>query len=160
MGFAIAMAPALAGCAQSNGQAASDVMFESARQSQAAETAGKAELQRRLDAAIAPARDALIAFRTEKRPACTSEHLRSARVEALGMMGGSAVKQQQVIYAWGVDGIYQIAGVVLDVADAARAHHCTKVAREIYDAVIRTYVGSDYAALRQRAEIGIRDLKG
>jgi hypothetical protein len=33
------------------------------------------------------------------------------------------------------------------------------MAQRLYDAVIEIYVGGDYAALRQRAQIGIDDLR-
>jgi hypothetical protein len=48
---------------------------------------------------------------------------------------------------------------ILKVADAARQHHCKEVARNLYDTVIATYIGAAYAALRQRAQIGIDDLR-
>jgi DNA-directed RNA polymerase subunit RPC12/RpoP len=45
------------------------------------------------------------------------------------------------------------------MADEAKDARCDKLARIAYDFVIELYLGSDYAALRQRAEIGINDLR-
>ncbi|MFI5022545.1 MAG: hypothetical protein ACHQRJ_12935 [Alphaproteobacteria bacterium] len=48
---------------------------------------------------------------------------------------------------------------ILDVADGAKRHGCKETARYLYDYVISTYVGSGYAGLRERAHIGIDDLR-
>ena len=48
----------------------------------------------------------------------------------------------------------------LDLADAAVKQQCPEQAREIYRGVIADYTGSGYAAYRQRAEIGLDDLRG
>ena len=47
----------------------------------------------------------------------------------------------------------------LDIADAAASHGCPEIAKTTYQDVIRTYVGSGYAAQRQRAEIALADLR-
>jgi hypothetical protein len=47
----------------------------------------------------------------------------------------------------------------LDAADAAASHGCPDRAKAIYHYVIATYIGSGYAAHRQRAEIGLADLR-
>jgi hypothetical protein len=47
----------------------------------------------------------------------------------------------------------------LDLADAAASHGCPKLADQVYREVIKTYIGSDYAAQRQRAQIGIEDVR-
>jgi len=54
----------------------------------------------------------------------------------------------------------QGAGWVLDVADGAADHGCPDLARKLYRHVIETYIGWGYAAHRQRAEIGLADLRG
>jgi len=59
----------------------------------------------------------------------------------------------------GIDAVIEGGDWILEVADAARDHGCKEVARHLYDTVIATYTGSAYAALRQRAEIGIEDLR-
>jgi hypothetical protein len=47
----------------------------------------------------------------------------------------------------------------LDAADAAAAHGCPDVARGIYDWVIGGGVAEGYATYRQRAEIGLANLR-
>ena len=47
----------------------------------------------------------------------------------------------------------------LATADAAAAHGCPDVAHGIYDWVIGGFVGEGYAAYRQRAEIGLANLR-
>jgi hypothetical protein len=59
----------------------------------------------------------------------------------------------------GLDMVRDSGGWIREVADAAPQHHCKEVARGLYDTVIATYVGTAYAALRQRAQIGIDDLR-
>jgi hypothetical protein len=36
---------------------------------------------------------------------------------------------------------------------------CTEFARQVYNDVLSTYIGSGYAALRQRAQIGIEEAR-
>jgi hypothetical protein len=51
------------------------------------------------------------------------------------------------------------ASTLLDVADAAAEHNCPDLAKDIFNRVIAVFVGSNYAAYRQRAEIGLADLR-
>ena len=46
----------------------------------------------------------------------------------------------------------------LDLADEATAAGCPNTAKALYMSVIETYVGTSYAAYRQRAEIGLSGL--
>jgi hypothetical protein len=46
------------------------------------------------------------------------------------------------------------------VGQIAQERGCTAIARTIYTDIIQIYEGSDYAALRQRAQIGVDDLRG
>ena len=48
---------------------------------------------------------------------------------------------------------------VLDVADGAKKKGCARDARELYDFVLRNFSGLGYAELRERATVGIRELK-
>jgi hypothetical protein len=82
-----------------------------------------------------------------------SPSLAKARSLVLAAAGMPAPEEQ------GLDVVIEGGSWVLEVADAARQHRCTKVARDLYDTVIATYTGSAYAALRQRAQIGIEDLR-
>jgi hypothetical protein len=53
----------------------------------------------------------------------------------------------------------RIARSMLKMAEAAAAKHCNKTARQTYLEVIDTFTGSGYTAERQRAQIGIDDLR-
>ena len=47
----------------------------------------------------------------------------------------------------------------VEIADGARQHGCTEFARQVYSDVLSIYIGSGYAALRQRAQIGIEEAR-
>jgi len=51
------------------------------------------------------------------------------------------------------------ADLTLDIAESALKHDCLDFADKVYRSVISTYVGSGYAAHRQRAQIGIDDVR-
>jgi hypothetical protein len=50
-------------------------------------------------------------------------------------------------------------GSYLDIADAYLTANCFKEANGIYRGVIRQYIGNSYAAFRERASIGIDDVR-
>jgi hypothetical protein len=50
-------------------------------------------------------------------------------------------------------------GQLLSVADTAKSKGCMQQARAIYDEVLRVFAGGAYAGLRDRAMIGIQDLR-
>ena len=52
-----------------------------------------------------------------------------------------------------------VARSMIDLAEDAVEKKCLKTARKTYLAVIDTFTGSAYAAARQRAQIGIDDLR-
>jgi len=99
-------------------------------------------------------RKPLSRFLNESPPRCDSENLRKAVANALNVVEIIEARkietdpEEQVI----------LGATIVDVADAARKAGCNKEARAIYDYVVGVFVGSGYAALRQRAEIGIQDL--
>ena len=95
----------------------------------------------------------LVDWERETPPSCTSPRLAEARSLVL------AAARMQTPEEQGLDVVIEGGSWVLEVADAARQHRCPDVARGLYDAVIATYTGSAYAALRQRAQIGIEDLR-
>ena len=55
--------------------------------------------------------------------------------------------------------VYTSINWVFLVADGAREHGCVGAARGLYDFVISTYIGGAYTAFRERARIGIDDLR-
>ena len=95
----------------------------------------------------------LVDWERETPPSCSSPRLAEARSLVL------AASRMQKPEEQGLDVVIEGGSWILEVADAARQHRCAAVARDLYDAVIATYTGSAYAALRQRAQIGIEDLR-
>ena len=84
---------------------------------------------------------------------CSSPDLVTARNNVVAT--ASVVDPQR----FDLDRIFAAGSWILDVADGAKRHGCADTARYLYDAVISTYVGGGYAALRERARIGIDDLR-
>jgi hypothetical protein len=95
----------------------------------------------------------LTLWQQETPPSCNSPSLAKASVSA--RMTASMLSPERQ----GIDTVIEGGSWMLEVADAARDHGCKDAARRLYDAVIGTYTGSAYAALRQRAQIGIDDLR-
>ena len=99
-------------------------------------------------------RKPLSRFRNESPPRCDSENLRKSVTNALNVV--ETIESRKIK----MDPKEQLnlGATIVDVADAARKAGCNKEARAVYDYVIAVFVGSGYAELRQRAEIGIQDL--
>jgi hypothetical protein len=95
----------------------------------------------------------LVEWERETPPSCTSPSLAKAGSLVLVAARMQTPEQQ------GLDVVIEGGSWVLEVADAARQHRCSEVARHLYDVVIATYTGRAYAGLRQRAQIGIEDLR-
>ncbi len=92
-------------------------------------------------------------WEAEASPSCASPNLTRAQSSVLAAIDVFAAENH------GPDVATDAGTWMLTVADAARDHGCKQVARRLYDTVIATYTGSAYAALRQRAQIGIDDLR-
>jgi hypothetical protein len=96
----------------------------------------------------------LNAFLRGPRGDCASAHLHEAAGVA-AFLGASSGQMGADL-----DMLQQTAGWILDVADGASEHGCPDTARKLYRYVIETYIGLGYTAHRQRAEIGLADLRG
>ena len=99
-------------------------------------------------------RKPLARFTNESPPRCDSENLRNAVANALNVVETIETRKIEMDPEEQVN----LGTAIVDVADAARKAGCSKEARAIYDYIVAVFVGSGYAALRQRAEIGIQDL--
>jgi len=64
-------------------------------------------------------------------------------------------------YQWGLHEarVYDSGRLMLQVGEIARTRRCNAIAREAFLEVIEVYVGSDFAALRQRAQVGVDDIR-
>lgn len=111
------------------------------------------EVQASIDKMLALIAQPLASFRSEKAPSCASEHLKEARGMSIALASGIGRIRPRVS-----EGL-QLGTAVLAVADEAKKAGCREAARALYDIVIEVFIGSGYAALRQRAQIGIDDLR-
>ena len=93
-------------------------------------------------------------FTHESPPRCESENLHKSVANALNVV--ETVESRK--FKFDPKEQLNLGSTIVDVADAARKVGCNKEARAVYDYVIGVFVGSGYAALRQRAESGIQDL--
>jgi predicted nuclease with TOPRIM domain len=93
-------------------------------------------------------------FTNENPPRCESENLRKSVANALNVV--ETVESRK--FKFDPKEQLNLGSTIVDVADAARKAGCNREAHAVYDYVIGVFVGSGYAALRQRAERGIQDL--
>ncbi len=91
----------------------------------------------------------LIAYTKEPVGSCKSKNL-SAAISGIGTL----LEEEQNLPAREM-----AAGYTLTAADVAAIQGCPAIAHDLYHLVINTYTGGAYAAYRQRAEIGLDDLR-
>jgi hypothetical protein len=117
--------------------------------------AARTELRKAQQRAVDDARRPLRAFLAEKGRDCGSARLKEAATrttETASAMAAAMRPDYQAMVAVG--------SAVLDVADGARTRGCSHEARVLYDFVMRNFAGLGYAALRDRATSGVRELRG
>ena len=124
------------------------------------ESASKPEaLQKELDDTneelIAIVRQPLSDFIKESPPACDSRNL--------GKTSGNALHLSKLVERGAIDlsakHRLDLGSTIVDIADAALKAGCKEEARALYDYVIAVFVGGNFASIRQRAQIGIEDLR-
>lgn len=116
--------------------------------------AARGELRKVQNKAVDEARRPMRAFLAEKGQDCTSPRLKEAVRKATETAGAVAATMKPD-YA----SMLEAGSAVLDVADGAKRKGCARDARELYDFVLKNFSGLGYAALRERATVGIRELK-
>ena len=116
--------------------------------------AAPGELRKVQHKAIEEARRPVRAFLAEKSADCGSPRLKEAarKVTETATAVAATMKPE---YAT----MLEAGAAVLDVADGARRKGCVRKATELYDFVLRNFSGLGYAELRERASVGIRELK-
>lgn len=123
----------------------------------AALAASPALAQKSLDAAINGMRDLVTEplgrWQADGQGRCDHQDLKDAVATAVRLAG--TLNPQK----YGPAAAIKSGTWALDVADAARQGGCRDVSRRMYDHVMRTYVGSGYAGLRDRARVGIDALR-
>lgn len=86
-------------------------------------------------------------FENEKPPSCTSQNLKTATTGTLTTVQLGKDFQDRKLSA----------EMILEVADTALKHKCYDTADKLYRSIITTFIGSGYAAYRQRARFHFRD---
>jgi hypothetical protein len=116
--------------------------------------AARGELRKVQHKAVEDARRPVRAFLAEKSADCTSPRLKEAasRVTDTASAVAAAMRPE---YAT----MLEAGAAVLDVADVAKRKGCARNARELYEFVLRNFSGLGYAQLRERATVGIRELR-
>jgi len=103
-----------------------------------------------VEEALRPAK----AFLAEKNADCLSPRLKEA---------ASRITETAAALAAGMRAEYETmleaGGAVLDVADGAKRRGCAQKARDLYEFVLKHFSGLGYAELRERASVGIREVK-
>jgi hypothetical protein len=116
--------------------------------------AARGELRKVQSKAVEEARRPARAFLAEKGANCSSPKLKEAASKVTDTASAMAATMRPD-YAT----MLEAGAAVLDVADGARNKGCVREARELYDFVLRNFAGLGYAELRERAPVGIRELK-
>ena len=153
----ITLALLLGGCANAGVEpAALDSQMQTGSLAAPADVgdAARGELRKVQSKAVEEARRPIRAFLAEKGGDCASSKLKEAVRKVTETAGALAASMKPDYGA-----MLEAGAAVLDVADGASRRGCTREARELYDFALRNYSGLGYAALRERATVGIRDLR-
>jgi hypothetical protein len=114
----------------------------------------RGELRKVQHKAVEEARRPVRAFLAEKGTDCASPRLKEAvsKVTETAVAVASTMKPEY-------GAMLEAGAAVLDVADGAKRKGCTRNARELYDFVLKNFAGLGYATLRERATVGIKELR-
>lgn len=93
-------------------------------------------------------------FQQEQPPDCNSPNLQLAVLSAREVEN-VADQRSETLVEYNQDS----ASLDLEIADVALAAGCLDVAEDMYRHVITRYIGFAYSAYRQRAQIGIEDVR-
>jgi hypothetical protein len=116
--------------------------------------AARGELRKVQTKAVEEARRPVRTFLAEKSTDCRSPRL----IEAVGKVTETATAVAATMKP-DYTAMLEAGAAVLDVADGAKKKGCARDARELYDFVLRNFAGLGYAELRERATVGIREIK-
>ncbi len=95
----------------------------------------------------------LAAFLSDQKATCSHPAAREAEIAALATMVVIDPARHGLARA------IRSGDAVLQVADAYRDRGCPREARRLYDEVLKVFTGTAYASLRDRAKVGIDDLR-
>ena len=117
--------------------------------------AARAQLSKSQQRAVDDARRPLRAFLAEKGKDCSSAKLKEAASKTTETASAMATSMRP-----DYEGMLAIGAAVLEVADAAKSKGCSRDAKALYDFVMKNFSGLGYAALRDRATTGMKELHG
>ena len=154
--FEIMLALLLGGCANAGSQPALEQPLQTSSTASPLDVgeAARGELRKVQHKAVEEARRPVRAFLAEKSADCASPRLKEA-VSKVKETAGAVAAAMRPDYAT----MLEAGAAVLDVADGAKRKGCARNARELYDFVLTNFAGLGYAELRERATVGIRELK-
>jgi hypothetical protein len=112
-------------------------------------------LSRPQQRAVDDARRPLNAFLAEKGKDCRSAKLKEAASKTTETASAMATSMSPDYAA-----MLAVGAAVLDVADGAKSKGCSRDAKALYDFILKNFGGLGYAALRDRAATGIKELPG
>ena len=116
-------------------------------------TVARVQLSKSQQRAVDDARRPLDAFLAEKSKDCGSPKLKEAASKTTETASAMATSMSPDYAA-----MLAVGAAVLDVADGAKSKGCSRDAKTLYDFVLRNFGGLGYAALRDRATTGIKEL--
>ena len=116
--------------------------------------AARGELRKVQSKAVEEARRPVRAFLAEKGADCASPRLKEA-IRKVTETAGAVAATMKPDYA----AMLEAGAAVLDVADGAKRKGCARDAQVLYDFALKNFAGLGYAALRERATVGIRELR-
>ena len=116
------------------------------------------EMKRQIDEAVrnleADLLKPLRQWEKEKPVNCNSDKLKTPHTQAVLTAGEFQRRGHEELATF-----QMLAGVHLDIADSARKRGCLDFADGVYRYVISSFIGSGYTAHRQRAQVGLDDIR-
>ena len=115
--------------------------------------ASEAELARSIDALGTLVHEPLARWRSTGGGNCDHQALTDARLTAVNLP--TRLDPKKV----GIPALMRAGGWAVDVGDAAREGGCLAIARQMYEHVMRVYIGTSYQGVRDRARVGLDALR-
>lgn len=133
--------------------AAALVLVSSPAAAQQSVRAAEAELARAIDALGTLVHEPLARWRSTGGGKCDHQALTDARLTAVNLP--TRLDPKTV----GIPALMRAGGWAVDVGDVAREGGCPAIARQMYEHVMRVYIGTAYQGVRDRARLGLDALR-
>ena len=99
-------------------------------------------------------RSRLVDFLRESRPTCNSMNLSKSSAYALNLV--KLVEGGEIQLSAPHE--FDLGTTIVDIADAAQKVGCQKEALDLYRCITTSFLGSNHAPIRERAEVGMQEL--